>query len=160
MLARVGQVRETLMTSEAGTTAPVTSAEFVDLLTLAQRAVTRELGVVLQEESVTVDQWRVLRALRGEQGRSMGELAAALEIPQPTLTRLVDGLAETANLYRTQSARDRRRVSVHLSARGNELLARLDALVAGYEASLRARCGDTAFQSVVTALRMFRDRLT
>jgi hypothetical protein len=101
MLARVGQVQETLMTSEAGTTAPVTSAEFVDLLTLAQRAVTRELGVVLQEEPATVDQWRVLRALRGEQGRSMGELAAALEISQPTLTRLVDGLAETANLYRT-----------------------------------------------------------
>jgi DNA-binding MarR family transcriptional regulator len=149
-----------MMTSETGTTASVTSTEFVDLLTLAQRAVTRELGVVLQEESVTVDQWRVLNALRGEQGRSMGELAAALEISQPTLTRLVDGLAETANLYRTPSPQDRRRVSVHLSARGNQLLARLDALVAAYEAALRARCGDTAFRSVVTALQMFRDRLT
>jgi DNA-binding MarR family transcriptional regulator len=126
---------------------------------LAQRTVTRELGLVLQEESVTVDQWRVLRALRGDQGRSMGELAAALEISQPTLTWLVDGLAETASLYRTQSAHDRRRVSVHLSARGERLLRRLDALVAAYEASLLARCGDTAFQSVVTALRMFRDRL-
>jgi DNA-binding MarR family transcriptional regulator len=148
------------MTSETGT-APVTSAEFVDLLTLAQRAVTRELGVVLQEESVTVDQWRLLRALRGgQQGRSMGELATALEISQPTLTRLVDGLAETATVYRTQSAHDRRRVWLHLSARGEQLLARLDALVAAYEASLRARCGDAGFESAASALRMFRDRLT
>ncbi|MHB1614154.1 MAG: MarR family transcriptional regulator, partial [Actinomycetes bacterium] len=119
----------------------------------------RDLSAVLQEEDATVDQWRVLRTLDVDQGRSMGEIAAALEIPHPTLTRLVDTLVDSSHLYRTQSSEDRRRVSVHLSSRGRKLLDRLDALATVHETSIRIRCGDRAVQDLVLALRDVRDRL-
>ncbi|MFG1856191.1 MarR family winged helix-turn-helix transcriptional regulator [Actinomadura geliboluensis] len=113
-----------------------TRTDLVDLLTRAQRALTRDLGAVLDEEGTTVEQWRVLRALAGADDVSMGELAAVVEIPHPTLTRLVDSLVDSAYLYRSHSARDRRRVSVHVSDLGLAKLARLEALAEAHERSL------------------------
>ncbi|TDD83608.1 MarR family transcriptional regulator [Actinomadura darangshiensis] len=115
------------------------STELVDLLTRTQRALARDLGRVLEEEGTSVEQWRVLRALAEAGDISMGELAATVEIPHPTLTRLVDSLVDSAYLYRSQSARDRRRVSVHVSDLGRAKLERLEALARAHEQALAAR---------------------
>ncbi|NDU71877.1 MarR family transcriptional regulator [Actinomadura sp. DSM 109109] len=88
-------------------------------------------------------QWRVPRALAEADDVSMGELALIVEIPHPTLTRLVDGLADSAYLYRSQSGRDRRRVSVHVSDLGRAKLERLEALARAHERALAERYGDT-----------------
>lgn len=149
-----------IMASQTETTSPATSIELVDLLTSTQRVLTKGLATLFDEENVTVDQWRILRDLDGDIGRPMGELAASLEIPHPTVTRLVDGLVDSAHLYRTQSDEDRRRVSVHLSHRGQQLLQRLDALAAAHEQSLSAHCGHDAVQDLLTSLRAIRERLT
>lgn len=136
---------------------PVTGAvELVDLLTTAQRMLARGLAALFEEEQATVEQWRILRALSVDQGRSMGELAVALEIPHPTLTRLVDGLVDSAHLYRTQSSRDRRRISVHLSARGEELLGRLNSFAAAHEEALRLRHGGDVVEDLKRALDALR----
>ncbi|GLZ39291.1 MarR family transcriptional regulator [Actinokineospora sp. NBRC 105648] len=121
------------MADQRGTTVP----DLVDLLTRAQRALARDLGTVFEEEGTTVDQWRVLRELAVRE-RAMGELAGALEIPHPTLTRLVDTLVDSALLYRSQSEEDRRRVSVHVSDLGLAKLDRLEALAAAHERKLTA----------------------
>ncbi|MEU4805408.1 MarR family transcriptional regulator [Actinosynnema sp. NPDC023587] len=127
-------------------------ADLVDLLTRTQRAFVRDLGAVLEEEGATVDQWRVLRALAAEE-RSMGELAAALEIPHPTLTRIVDGLVDSALLYRSQSGEDRRKVSVHVSELGHARLERLEALAAAHERALAARLGPETVANLADLLR-------
>ncbi|GAA1342378.1 MarR family transcriptional regulator [Catellatospora bangladeshensis] len=124
----------------------------VDLLTRTQRALVRDLGAVLEEEGVTVDQWRVLRALADEE-RAMGELAAALEIPHPTLTRLVDGLVDSAFLYRSQSGEDRRKVSVHVSDLGLAKLDRLESLAAAHERTLADRLGRGTVADLSALLR-------
>ncbi len=118
-----------------------TRTELVDLLTRTQRALARDLGAALEEEGATVEQWRVLRALSTADDVSMGELAAIVEIPHPTLTRLVDALVDSAYLYRSHSSRDRRRVSVHVSDLGRDKLKRLDALAEAHEQSLIATHG-------------------
>ncbi|RKT67206.1 MarR family transcriptional regulator [Saccharothrix variisporea] len=130
----------------------VAGADLVDLLTRAQRALVRDLGTVLEEEGCTVDQWRVLRALAAEE-RSMGELAAALEIPHPTLTRVVDALVDSALLYRTQSEEDRRRVSVHVSPLGRTKLNRLESLAAAHERALATRIGPETVTRLTDLLR-------
>jgi len=86
----------------------------VDALTSVQRMLARDLAARFEDENATLEQWRVMRALANAPGLSMGEIATELEIPQPTLTRVVDSLVDSALLYRTQSAEDRRKVSVHL----------------------------------------------
>lgn len=138
---------------------PVTTSkragQLVDQLTSTQRVLTRGLAARFEDEGTTVEQWRILRALTGTGGVQMGELAVVLEMPHPTLTRLVDGMVESANLYRTQSSEDRRRVSVHLSNRGGSLLERLDAIADDHEKSLRSLHGDAVVDRLSDALSAF-----
>jgi DNA-binding MarR family transcriptional regulator len=96
------------------------------VLAEADRAVNERLGEALEAEGVTVEQWRILRALSDGRGHSMGDLARAALMPHPTLTKAVDRLAERALVYRRQDDDDRRRVAVFLSDRGHDLVGRLD----------------------------------
>ena len=76
------------------------------LLAEAEQAVNRGLAESLGEEGVTVEQWRILRALSDGYGHSMGDLAAAVLMPHPTLTKAVDRLVERrAVVYRRQDRR-------------------------------------------------------
>ncbi len=115
-----------------------TSVSPVELLTVAQRRATRGLAAALAQDGFAVDRWRVLHALGDGEGHLMGELAATLLVPQPTLTRIVDGLVDHALVFRQQSTDDRRRVAVHLSRQGRARLARLDAIVHAHQEALRA----------------------
>ncbi|GAA4240797.1 MarR family transcriptional regulator [Actinomadura meridiana] len=136
------------------------STELVDLLTRTQRALARDLGGVLEEEHTTVDQWRVLRALARADDISMGELAVVVEIPHPTLTRIVDSLADSAYLYRSHSTRDRRRVSVHVSDRGRTKLARLESLARAHERTLATNLGTETTEALTTLLTTLWNGLT
>ncbi|GAA1218628.1 hypothetical protein GCM10009665_05710 [Kitasatospora nipponensis] len=124
----------------------------IELLTVAQRQVARALAAVLDEEGCTVDQWRVLRALADGEGRAMGELAQTLVIPQASLSRVVDALADSGWVYRRQSSQDRRRITAHLSRRGQDRLTRLDALAAAHDAAVRAACGGADPHHVIAYL--------
>ncbi|MEV7770636.1 MarR family transcriptional regulator [Kitasatospora sp. NPDC086791] len=115
----------------------------VELVTLAHRRLTGGLAAALAEEDCTVDQWRVLRALADDRGHPMGELAQALLIPQASLSRLVDSLADSGLVYRRQDDQDRRRITAHLSRQGRARLTRLDALAAAHDDAVRRACGLT-----------------
>jgi DNA-binding MarR family transcriptional regulator len=111
-----------------GTSVPETTlrSHLAYLLAEAEQAVNRGLAEALGAESVTVEQWRILRALSDGYGLSMGDLAAAVLMPHPTLTKAVDRLVEGALVYRRQDEVDRRRVAVFLADRGRDLVGRLD----------------------------------
>ncbi len=130
-------------TSMPGTSAPAAVDEplLIELLTLAQRRLARDLAARLEAEGCTLDQWRVMRCLIDDAGRSMGDLAQALLIPQASLSRIVDALTEAGLAYRRQDEQDRRRITAHLSRRGLIRLERLDALAAAHDAAVRAACG-------------------
>ncbi|KDN81265.1 MarR family winged helix-turn-helix transcriptional regulator [Kitasatospora cheerisanensis] len=113
----------------------------VELVALAHRRLTSGLAAALAEEDCTVDQWRVMRALAEGEGRAMGELSQALLIPQASLSRLVDALADAGLAYRRQDDQDRRRITAHLSRQGRTRLSRLDGLAAAHDAAVRAACG-------------------
>ena len=128
------------------------SDDLVELLTVTQRRVAREVGAVLAEDGSTLDGYRLLRSLAGPGGRSMGELVAALHLPPPTLTRLVDGAVDAALAYRLPDPHDGRKVVVHLSEPGRIRLARLEALVSAHEAALSASLGTDRVSALRRAL--------
>ncbi|RSM60450.1 MarR family transcriptional regulator [Amycolatopsis sp. WAC 01416] len=105
-------------------------------LTRAARAVAGKVEQVLAKEGLTLDQWLVLDALSGKGGLAMADLADRTLATAPTLTRVVDKLVTTAQAYREVDAADRRRVLVHLSARGRATYRRVAAKVAEVEARL------------------------
>ncbi|NUP01256.1 MAG: MarR family transcriptional regulator [Nonomuraea sp.] len=111
------------------------------LLSRAERSVNRDLAATLTGEDVTVEQWRILRALADGRGHSMGELAEAVLMPHPTLTKAVDRLIDRALVYRGTSAGDRRRVAVFLAGRGHDLLARVDGAVAEHHRAIALAFG-------------------
>src|SRR6476661_2298053 len=136
----------------AGTSPARVSDDLVELLTVTQRRVARGVAVVLAEDGATLDGYRLLRSLAGAGGRAMGELVAALRLPAPTLTRLVDAAVDAALVYRLPDPDDGRKVVVHLSEPGQVRLARLEALVAAHEAALAATLGDDRVSALVRAL--------
>jgi DNA-binding MarR family transcriptional regulator len=111
------------------------------LLSDAERQLNRQLAAGLAAEGVSVEQWRILRALSDGHGHSMTDLAEAVLMPHPTLTKAVDRLVDDAVVYRRQDTVDRRRVAVYLSDLGRDLVARLDRRAAEHHADVAAAFG-------------------
>lgn len=111
------------------------------LLVQVERQVSRRMEAVLTDDGLTVDQWRVLDLLADGAGRTMSAIAAAVAVPGPTLTKVVDRLVDAAAVYRLADVRDRRRVLVFLSDDGRATHERLAPLVRGIEADVLAVLG-------------------
>jgi DNA-binding MarR family transcriptional regulator len=111
------------------------------LLSEAEHRVNRGLAGALAGEGRTVEQWRILRALSDGHGHSMGDLALAVLMPHPTLTKAVDRLIDDALVYRRQDEVDRRRVAVFLAERGRDALGRLDEVAAEQHRRIEAGYG-------------------
>ncbi|GAA4045651.1 MarR family winged helix-turn-helix transcriptional regulator [Nonomuraea soli] len=123
------------------------------LLSRAERSVNRALSAVLSAEDITVEQWRILRALGDGRGHSMGELATAVLMPHPTLTKAVDRLIDRSLVYRGPSSEgDRRRVAVFLASRGDELLARVEGGIAEHHRLIEAAYGTARTEELMRAL--------
>jgi DNA-binding MarR family transcriptional regulator len=96
------------------------------LLTRAERLLSRRLAVILDAERCSMDAWRVVAVLADGQGHFMTELSELSFLPPGSLTRLIDHLVEENLVYRRGDDLDRRRIRVHLSARGRRLHDRVD----------------------------------
>lgn len=90
--------------------------------------VKRQLARVVEKERITLQQYNVLRILRG----ARGEPLSALEITErlieetPGVSRLLDRLVAKGLVRRERSAQDRRMLECFVTDRGLQLLARLD----------------------------------
>lgn len=103
----------------------------------------------------TLEGWRVLGALRSGDGSTMSEMSAAMAIPPPTLTRIVDKLVDGGFVLRRVDATDRRRVLIHLSARGKTKARKLNKQETLVKAALVRELGeDTATHLIRTLARV------
>jgi DNA-binding MarR family transcriptional regulator len=93
----------------------------VDLSELI-RGVNRRLEQMLEAElkprSMSLHQYRVLKALTEGNGLPMGDLATRLFVDGPTLTKIIDRMVESAEVFRGPDPHDRRKVLIFLSRRG------------------------------------------
>lgn len=112
------------------------------LIAQADRHISRQLENEFRAEGVPVEQWRILKVLSDGNGRSMGELAEAVLMNHPTLTKTVDRMVSSALVYRVPDPHDRRKVLIFISDRGRGLHTRLNRLVNNHQAELVRRWGD------------------
>ena len=84
-----------------------------------------------------MEQWRILKVLSDGDGHSMGELADAVLLNHPTLTKMIDRMVSDALVYRVQDPEDRRKVLMFSSDRGKILCKRLNSLAMSQEAHRR-----------------------
>jgi DNA-binding MarR family transcriptional regulator len=126
-----------------GPAAPGGSAgDLAVALAAAERAVTRRLARIVEQQGCSVEAWRVLCLLADGERHPMTQLADAALLPGPSLTRLVDRLVEDNLVYRRADDRDRRCVLLYATERGlalqRQLAARIErdseAILAGADA--------------------------
>jgi MarR family transcriptional regulator, organic hydroperoxide resistance regulator len=122
---------------------PITE-HLVYLLAQANREINRQLDARFRPEGVPVEQWRILKVLSDGEGHSMGELAEAVLLNHPTLTKMVDRMVSDSLVYRVQDAEDRRKVLMFSSDRGKELTQRLNSLAQRQESHIAESYGSKA----------------
>ncbi|WP_427893376.1 MarR family winged helix-turn-helix transcriptional regulator [Kribbella sp. GL6] len=86
-----------------------------------------ELGLqpLLDEFGLTIEQWRIMAALRAEPGQPMSVLAESAVLPAASLTRHVDKLVERGLVLRRIHPDDKRRIVAALSPVGGTVAERL-----------------------------------
>lgn len=100
--------------------------------------VRRTLGSVVEAQGLTLQQFNVLRILRGAGSEGLPTLTVAERMVEqtPGVTRLLDRLERGGLIHRTGSPRDRRLVLAHITDEGRALLDRVDGPLAGMEEDL------------------------
>lgn len=111
------------------------------MLGQVERQVARLVEKALAGHELTVDQWRILDILADGEGHPMTDLAGAIVVPGPTLTKIVDKLVDAALVYRLVDERDRRRVLAFVSDKGRKVHELVAPKVAATEAEVVAGLG-------------------
>ncbi|MDI1464764.1 MarR family transcriptional regulator [Catellatospora sp. KI3] len=106
-----------------------TAADLLQLLTQAERLLSRRVAGILHEEGCSAEAWRVLHLLAEGGGRPMTEVADRSFLPPGTLTKVVDQLVELGLVYRRIDPADRRRIRAFLAPRGRQLQERIAARI-------------------------------
>ena len=121
----------------------------------------RYLTRILEPEGVTLQQYNVLRILRGagEGGLPTLEIGRRMLEQQPGVTRLVDRLVTKGLADRQRDTDDRRRVVCTLEEEGAELLRRVDERMEVVEVEVREGLAEDEGAGLLEALNQLRAAL-
>ena len=122
------------------------------LIAKLHRFVHNGLESCLQEHGVSVEQWRVLETLSRREGYPMGELANAVLMNHPTLTKMIDGMVSRGLVHRAPDPSDQRRVLVYGTERGIVATQKLRSIVQEYERGLNELLNSAAMRNVESIL--------
>jgi len=107
-------------------------------LSHTSKSVGRAFSDALAEVGGSVPMWLILTSLMGDSWPAQHQLARALRIEGPTLTRHLDGLEEAGLIARTREPNDRRAVRVELTDAGKAMHTELRQAVIAFNRRLTA----------------------
>ncbi len=121
-----------------------------------------DLERTLADSGVTVQQYNVLRILRGAHPERMAtlEIAGRMIERTPGITRLLDRLEAAGHVHRERCREDRRRVLCRITEKGLATLARTDAPVLATERRRTGRLSKTDLAALVDLLDRLREEAT
>jgi homoprotocatechuate degradation regulator HpaR len=93
------------------------------LLMRSREAVMSRIRPHLRSHGLTDQQWRILRALAGDEPVELLDLSQRCLIQPPSLSRTVPALSERGLVRREDHPSDRRRALISLTEQGRELFA-------------------------------------
>ncbi|MEX0281293.1 MAG: MarR family winged helix-turn-helix transcriptional regulator [Arenibacterium sp.] len=119
----------------------------------------RKLNMQLHGKGVPLEQWRVLSVLFETQGMTMRELADAVSMNRPTMTKIVDRLVSEALAYRVPDPTDRRKVRIFLSDQGKALYRQQNELVSNHQDGVENEFGLEQTERLKSMLETFLARV-
>jgi MarR family transcriptional regulator, transcriptional regulator for hemolysin len=129
------------------------------LLATTAKAVGRAFNNALAESSGSIPIWLILNALKSEPRRSQLDLARAVGIESPTLTRHLDGMERAGLVRRQRSTPDRRAIQVELTRAGHALHGRLLTAVISFNQKLRAGLSGQDEETLRSLLHQLQDNV-
>jgi MarR family transcriptional regulator for hemolysin len=110
------------------------------------KAVSRAFNDRLADAGGSIPMWLILNSLKSNERRTQLDLARAVGIEGPTLTRHLDGLEENGIVRRVRGGSDRRAVRVELTADGERLFQTLRQAVIAFNRELTAGVTETELE--------------
>ncbi len=129
------------------------------LLASANRRMRIGLAQSIADEEVNEEHWRILQVLSNEQGRSMGDLAEAVLLNHPALTKNIDKLVSKGLVQRAADVYDNRKVLVYISDLGLETMARLRKSVDAHHDGIEEALGPRKTTQLKRLLENFIEEL-
>ncbi|MDP1881367.1 MAG: MarR family transcriptional regulator [Bradyrhizobium sp.] len=128
------------------------------LIRQAQLWVFQDFNETLAPLDIRPVQYSILTVIRENPGLSQMALSQVLGIVRSGVVPMLDGLESRKLLRRAASVSDRRSHALHLTAEGNALLNRADALVQQHERRLIAKVGPRGHKQLLEILKVFGKR--
>lgn len=125
-----------------------------NLLAQLHREIYIDLTRVLADNGgLPVEQWRILSILAEHDGLSMSELSDRAFIAISALSKTIDRMVFRALVHRRQDSGDQRRVLIHITSFGEEMLRNHAPAVERYCDDLSASLGQDEFSRLEGLLR-------
>ncbi|HSP16370.1 MAG TPA: MarR family transcriptional regulator [Thermoanaerobaculia bacterium] len=120
--------------------------------------VRRKAETIAEREGLTLQQYNVLRILRGARGPlPTMEISARLIEPAPGVTRFVNSLEKRGLIRREQWPGDRRHVLCQITAAGLKLLERLDQPMDEFDSASTRALTDEQVDTLLGLLASIRE---
>lgn len=153
-------MRITKLQEELQQTKPFASARQEAMLALMKTAdgVRRGIATVLEPHQVTLQQYNILRILRGAGPKGIPTLSIAGRLIEetPGVTRLLDRMEARGWVKRVRCERDRRVVYAIITESALELLARIDPLLAEFEKDSLPLLSEPEVEALIALLERVR----
>ncbi|MDS1139528.1 MarR family transcriptional regulator [Pusillimonas sp. SM2304] len=95
------------------------------VLAQASHRISAEFHVEVRKAGLTVTEWRVLGSLIDGEGETVGRLAELAVTKQPTLSKVLPGLASQGYISLQTARSDRRQTMVTITPKGAKLISGL-----------------------------------
>jgi DNA-binding MarR family transcriptional regulator len=130
------------------------------LINRAGVSLAARFGNALRAAGITLQDWRVLAALRERDGQRLTELAQRTSIEVSTLSRLVGGLETAGLVNRSRDSDDARAIAIRLTAAGERITADLTPAALELESVAVAGLSETEIAQIKTLLERIYGNLS
>jgi DNA-binding MarR family transcriptional regulator len=110
------------------------------------------------EFGLSIPEWRVLAHLAGGDAVSVREIHARVDMDKSKVSRAAARLEQAGLIEKRDHAGDKRLLDMRLTAKGQELMARIVPIADAYQEELMARLGEDAAPFRAALLRLLEER--
>ena len=135
------------------------SSYLLYLLAASSDAASSQFHEVVRSKGVRVTEWRVMACLYDQDGLIVTRLAEYALLEQSRLTRIIDQMDANGLVSRSAGIDDRRKVTVHLTAKGKTLAKELVTLARQHERAIFRLVDDTDAANLKSILQTLLSKL-
>lgn len=130
------------------------SRKLITTIIMKGAKVTETIGSTVKEQGITLQQFNVLRILRGRKGKaaSLQDVSRDMIHANSNTTRVIDKLVDKKYVDRIQCPNDRRQIELTITKKGLDVLAILDDKVDTAEARITKELNIDSMTSLINEL--------